>query len=68
MRDWDYLGENFEGELGGELTFWRLAKWRMSEATNIDSENQCVINHKCLSKAMNRQFFQTVAIANVSCY
>ncbi len=25
--------------------------------TNVDAENQCLINHKCVCGALNRQFF-----------
>jgi hypothetical protein len=27
--------------------------------TNVDAENQCLINHKCVCGALNRHFCQT---------
>ena len=40
------------------LTFWRLAKVAIF-TTNVDAENQCLINHKCVCGALNRHFCQT---------
>jgi hypothetical protein len=28
-------------------------------STNVDAENQCLINHKCVCGALNRHFCQT---------
>ncbi len=31
--------------------------------TNVDAENQCLVNHKCVCGALNRHFFQTRVIS-----
>jgi len=33
--------------------------------TNVDAENQTLINHKCVCRALNRHFCQTRVIASV---
>jgi hypothetical protein len=40
------------------LTFSGLAKVAIS-TTNVDAENQTLINHKCVCGALNRHFCQT---------
>jgi hypothetical protein len=40
------------------LTFSGLAKVAIF-TTNVDAENQCLINHKCVCGALNRHFCQT---------
>ena len=40
------------------LTFRGLARVAIF-TTDIDAENQCLINHKCVREALNRQFCQT---------
>ena len=45
-----------------QLTFRGLAKVAIF-TTNVDAENQTLINHKCVCGAMNRHFCQT----RVSC-
>jgi len=40
------------------LTFWRLAKVAIF-TTNVDAENQCLINDRTVCGAMNRHFCQT---------
>ena len=40
------------------LTFWGLAKVAIF-TTNVDAENQILINHKCVCGALNRHFCQT---------
>ena len=44
--------------LGFPLTVWRLAKVAIF-TTNIDAENQTLINHKCVCGALNPLFCQT---------
>jgi len=39
----------------GIETVWRLAKLAIF-TTNVDVENQTLINHKCVCGALNRQF------------
>jgi hypothetical protein len=43
------------------LTFSGLAKVAIF-TTNVDSENQTLINHKCVCGALNRHFCQTRVI------
>jgi hypothetical protein len=45
-------------------TFWRLAKVAIS-TTNVDAENQTLINHKCVCGALNRHFCQTPVALNL---
>jgi hypothetical protein len=40
------------------ITFSGLAKVAIF-TTNVDAENQCLINHKCVCGALNRHFCQT---------
>jgi hypothetical protein len=40
------------------LTVWRLAKVAIF-TTNVDAENQTLINHKFFCGALNRHFCQT---------
>ena len=40
------------------ITVWRLAKVAIF-ITNVDAENQTLINHKCVCGALNRHFCQT---------
>ena len=40
------------------LTVWGLAKVAIF-TTNVDAENQCLFNHKCVCGALNRHFCQT---------
>jgi len=40
------------------LTVWRLAKVAIF-TTNVDAENQCLINHKTVCGVLNRHFCQT---------
>ena len=40
------------------ITVWRLAKVAIF-TTNVDAENQTLINHKCVFGALNRHFCQT---------
>jgi hypothetical protein len=35
--------------------------------TNVDAENQTLINHKCVCGALNRHFCQTRVMAGASC-
>ena len=44
------------------LTVWRLAKVAIF-TTNVDAENQSLINHKCVCGALNRHFCQTAVCA-----
>ena len=44
--------------LGLQVTFSGLAKVAIF-TTNVDAENQCLINHKCVCGALNRHFCQT---------
>jgi len=46
-------------------TFCGLAKVAIF-ATNVDAENQCLINHECVCGALNRHFCQTAVVR--SCY
>jgi hypothetical protein len=36
--------------------------------TNVDAENQSLINHKCVCGALNQPLSQTPVIASASCY
>jgi hypothetical protein len=47
-----------------ELTVWRLAKVAIF-TTNVDAENQCLINNKCVCGALNRHFCQTPVSGSV---
>src|SRR6478736_1945715 len=47
-------------------TFSGLAKVAIS-TTNIDAENQTLINHKCVCRALNRHFCQTRVSSWHSC-
>lgn len=44
--------------LGLQVTVCGLAKVAIF-TTNVDAENKCLINHKCLCEARNRHFCQT---------
>ena len=44
--------------LGLQVTFSGLAKVAIFK-TNVDAENQTLINHKCVCVALNRHFCQT---------
>jgi len=46
------------------LTFWRLAKVAIF-TTNVDAENQTLINHKTVCGLLNRHFCQTRVIGSV---
>jgi hypothetical protein len=35
--------------------------------TNVDAENECLINHKCVCGVLNRQFLVGAVIASGSC-
>jgi hypothetical protein len=48
------------------LTVSGLAKVAIF-TTNVDAENQTLINHKCVCGALNRHFCQTRVIASGSC-
>ena len=52
--------------LGLLITFSGLAKVAIF-TTNVDAENQCLINHKCVCGALNRHFCQTRVIGWRSC-
>ena len=39
------------------ITFWVLTKVAIF-TTNVDAENQCLNNHKCVCGVLNRQFCQ----------
>ena len=52
--------------LGLQVTFSGLAKVAIF-TTNVDEENQSLINHKCVCGALNRHFCQTRVIASGSC-
>ena len=41
------------------ITFSGLEKVAIF-TTNVDAENQCLMNHKCVCGALNRHFCQTV--------
>ena len=43
-------------------TVWRLAKVAIF-TTNVDAENQCLINHKTVCGDRNRHFCQTAVIS-----
>ncbi len=43
------------------LTFCGLAKVAIF-TTNVDAENQTLINHKCVCGALNRHFCQTAVL------
>jgi hypothetical protein len=45
------------------LTFSGLAKVAIF-TTNVDAENQILINHKCVCGALNRHFCQTRVIGS----
>jgi len=51
------------GFLGLPLTVCSYKKLAIF-TTNIDVENQCLTNHKCVYGALNRQFF----VGTVMCY
>jgi len=34
--------------------------------TNVDAENQCLINHKCVCEALNRQFLVGAVTSSAS--
>jgi hypothetical protein len=36
--------------------------------TDVDAENQTLINHKCVGGALNRHFCQTRVISSGSCH
>jgi hypothetical protein len=48
------------------ITFSGLAKVAIF-TTNVDAENQTLINHKCVCGALNRHFCQTRVIASGFC-
>ena len=48
------------------ITFSGLAKVAIF-TTNVDAENQTLINHKCVCGALSRHFCQTRVIASGSC-
>jgi len=43
------------------VTICSLAKVAIF-STNVDAENQCLINHKCVCGALNRHFCQTAVM------
>ncbi len=45
-------------------TVWRLAKVAIF-TTNVDAENQTLINHKCVFGALSRHFCQTPVAAGI---
>ncbi len=49
-----------------KITFWRLAKVVIF-TTNVDAENQTLINHKCVCGALNRHFCHTRVMRSPSC-
>jgi hypothetical protein len=49
------------------ITFSGLAKVAIF-TTNVDAENQTLINHKCVCGALNRHFCQTRVIGCGSCF
>jgi len=53
-EDWIYFVDC--GFLSLPLTFCSYKKLAIF-TTNVDAENQCLINHKCVCGALNRQFF-----------
>ena len=48
-----------------QLTFCGLAKVAIF-TTNVDAENQCLINHKCVCGVLNRHFCQTAVMGSGS--
>jgi hypothetical protein len=51
--------------LGLQLTVSGLAKVAIF-STNVDAENQTLINHKCVCGALNRHFCQTRVVRSLS--
>jgi len=47
--------------IGFQLTVCSYKKLAIF-TTNVDVENQCLINHKCICGALNRQFFVGVVM------